>query len=93
MSNYARQFPNVKYLELLFTKEKSLFINCLKSLFSFDAKQDKRCYWPELIHFSTSVVYKQFESIYNASNLHLWLIENVHLKYASHSFNASPPIV
>jgi hypothetical protein len=78
--NYARQFPHVKYLELLFPKEKSLFINCLKSLFSFNTKQDKRCYWPQLIHFSTSVVYNQFESVYN-TNINLWLIQNTDLKY------------
>jgi hypothetical protein len=82
-------------LELLFPKEKSLFINCLKSLFSFDVKQDKRCYWSELIHFSTSVAYRQFESIYRGSNLHLWFIENTDLKYASHLFdvNLSRPIL
>ncbi len=91
LSNYASQFPHVKYLELLFPKEKSLFINCLKSLFSFDDKQDKRCYWSELIHFSTSVVYNQFESIYRENNLHLWLIQNTDLKYASYSFHVNVP--
>jgi hypothetical protein len=85
--NYARQFPPVKYLKLLFPKEKFLFINCLKNLFSFDTKQDKRCYWPQLIHFSTSVVYRQFESVYHNTNLHLWLIQNTDLKYVSYTFD------
>ncbi len=85
--NHARQFPHVKYLKLLFPNEKSLFINCLKSLFSFDTKQYKRCYWPKLIHFSTSVVYNQFESVYHNTNLHLWLIQNTDLKYVSYTFD------
>lgn len=90
LSNYARQFPHVKYLELLFPEEKSSFINCLKTLFSFNTIQDKRCYWPELIHFSTSVGFRQFESMYPHSNFHIWLIQNTDLKYVPYSFYANP---
>ncbi len=90
----ARQFPHVKYLEILFPEENSLFISCLKSLLSLDDKQEKRCYWPELISFYTKLVDEQFESIYHESKLCLWLIKNTDLKYVSYSFHVdhSPSI-
>jgi hypothetical protein len=87
ITTYARQFPNVKYLKLLLPEEKSLFINCLKHLFNLDDKQDKRCYWPQLINFSTCVVFEQWDLIYRSTNLHLWFIENTDLKYVPYSFH------
>jgi len=83
----ADQFPNVKYLKLLFPLDTTLYINCLKTMFSVDNSIEKKRYWPKLIHFSTSVVYNQFESVYHNTNLHLWLIQNTDLKYVSYTFD------
>ena len=89
ISNLARQFPNVKYLELLFPLEKSLFIACLKGLFSLDDKKETRCYWPKLINFCTCVSFQQFELIWDDNYLHLWFIRNTDLKYHSVVFYAN----
>jgi len=89
ISIIARQFPNVKYLELLFPLDKSLFVGCLKSLFSFGDKKETRNYWPELINFCTCVSFPQFEFIWDDNNLHLWFIRNTDLKYHSVVFYAN----
>lgn len=79
ISNYARQFPN----------DKISFINCFKHLFNYDDKQDKRYYWPKLIHFLTSATYMQLEQGYRFDTFHSWLIQNTDLKYASYSFKTT----
>jgi hypothetical protein len=78
----ANQFPNVKYLKLLFPLDTTLYINCLKTIFSVDNSiENKRCYWPKLIHFSTELVYPQLDYIWDNNQLYNWLIQNTDLKY------------
>ncbi|CAF5135818.1 unnamed protein product, partial [Rotaria sp. Silwood1] len=45
----AQQYPNVRYLQLLFPLEKSAFLHCFKTLFSYDDDTYEKFYfWPEL---------------------------------------------
>jgi len=82
----AHQFPNVKYLELLFPLDKSSFVCCFKTLFSMDDNSDKRCFWLELINFCTIYHYDQAPSFYGDGDFHIWLITNTDLKFHSIPF-------
>jgi hypothetical protein len=82
----AHQFPNVKYLELLFPSDKSSFVCCFKTLFSMDDNSDKRCFWLELINFCTIYDYDQETSISGDDGFHSWLINNTDLKFHSIPF-------
>ncbi|CAF3394730.1 unnamed protein product, partial [Rotaria sp. Silwood2] len=95
ISNFTRQFPHVKYVELLLPLEESLFVACLKNLFSFDNEKEIRCYWPQLISFSTCATFKQLQFISHHKNLHLWFIKNTDLKYYPLPFssNLSGPLL
>ncbi len=52
------QYPNVKYLELLFPLREERFLSCFKTLFNLDDHNDKRCYSNQLIHFRTKYTYE-----------------------------------
>ncbi len=38
------QFPNIKYLELLFPLKEETFLNCFKTVFNLDDTNEKRCF-------------------------------------------------
>jgi hypothetical protein len=66
----------------------NLYIACLKRLFHRgDDTEKKSCFWPELIHFSTGLVYHQLNSIWNDKKLFDWFIENTDLKYHKYPFH------
>ncbi|CAF1336954.1 unnamed protein product [Rotaria sp. Silwood1] len=85
----AQQYPNVRYLQLLFPLEKSAFLHCFKTLFSYDDDTYEKFYfWPELVSFRTIGDYEQFSASWLNFNAKNWLIENTDLKFRSLSFRA-----
>ncbi|CAF4987256.1 unnamed protein product, partial [Rotaria sp. Silwood1] len=90
ISSLAHQYPNVKYLELLFPLDNSLFLRCFQVLFSMDDSSDKKLrFWSGLINFSTKYVYGQSNGILSDGKFHQWLIDNTDLKYHTLIFYAN----
>ncbi|CAF3652660.1 unnamed protein product [Rotaria sp. Silwood1] len=90
ISSLAHQYPNVKYLQLLFPLDNSLFLRCFQVLFSMDDSSDKKLrFWSELINFSTKYVYGQSNGILSDGKFHQWLIDNTDLKYHTLIFYAN----
>jgi hypothetical protein len=86
----SHQFPNVKYLQLLFPLQKSSFNRCFQILFSgYDSIDKESRFWPHLVSFYTVHVYGQSNSIITDSILHHWLIKNTDLKYHKFLFYAN----
>ncbi len=83
------QYPNVKYLELLFPLEEKRFLCCFKTLFNLDNQN----YWNNLIHFRTMFTYEQVHGYFDEEQFHSWLISNTDLKFHSIPFivNVSHP--
>ncbi len=88
MISLAHQFPNVKYLELLFPLEESFFLRCFKTLFSLDENIGIRRFWPKLVYFRTPFTYFRSYWIYNHEKFQHWLIINTDYKFNSIPFNA-----
>ena len=87
ISILARQFPKVKYLELLLPLDKFSFMICLKSILTRDDNIEKKCcFWSELINFSTELVYEQTGSYWNGNKFYDWFIRNTDLKYHKSHF-------
>ncbi|CAF1186338.1 unnamed protein product [Rotaria sordida] len=86
ISILAHQFPNVKYLQLLFPLDRTLFVRCFQTLFSdYGTIYYKRSrYWCYLVNFCTTFDVIQLNQIINDSDLHRWLIENTDLKLVIH---------
>ncbi|CAF4481618.1 unnamed protein product, partial [Rotaria sp. Silwood2] len=88
ISILAHQFPNVKYLKLLFTLEKSLYIRCFQTLFGVDNNiNGNRCFWPQLIDFSTDF-YNESNIIMDDNDVKHWLIQNTDMKFYKSEFYA-----
>ncbi len=83
------QFPNVKYLELLFPFKEESYLNCFKTVFNLDDTNEKRCFWSKMINFRTKYTYQQILSIWNDEKLHHWLTSYTDLKYHSTPFYAN----
>ncbi|CAF1455040.1 unnamed protein product [Rotaria sordida] len=90
ISSLAYQYPNVKYLQLLFPLDHSSFRRYFQVLFSMDGSNDKKSrFWSGLINFSTKYVYGQANGIRSDGKFHQWLIENTDLKYHTLIFYAN----
>ncbi|CAF1217388.1 unnamed protein product [Rotaria sordida] len=88
ISILAHHFPNVTYLKLLFTFEKSLYIRCFQTLFSVDNNiNGNRCFWPQLINFSTDF-YNELNIIMDDNDVKHWLIQNTDMKFCKSQFYA-----
>ncbi|CAF1331286.1 unnamed protein product [Rotaria sordida] len=88
ISILAHQFPNVKYLKLLFIFEKSLYIRCFQTLFSVDNNiNGNRCFWAQLIKFSTDF-YNELNIIMDDNDVKHWLIQNTDMKFYKSEFYA-----
>ncbi|CAF3315704.1 unnamed protein product [Rotaria socialis] len=85
----AKQFPRVRYLELLFPLELLSYIPCFQTLFSITEKIEQRCFWSELIEFRTKIGYEQTSSIWCQHKLRYWLISNTDLKHWPNQFFTS----
>ncbi|CAF4672280.1 unnamed protein product, partial [Rotaria sp. Silwood2] len=87
ISNFAHQFPYVKYLELLFSSNENLFLECFQTLFSvYDYISTKRRFWPCLISFSTRFLYDGLDKKLTNLDIHYWLTRNTDLKFMKHQF-------
>jgi hypothetical protein len=83
----ARQFPNVRYLELALPLKRSVFRRCLIILFRETAeKRGQRLYWPDLVCFSTKYTYEQMDDTDFDSHMYMWLLQNTHLKLRPSEF-------
>ncbi len=87
LSILARQFPNVRYLQLALPLNPSVFRRCLIILFrETDEKRGQRLYWPDLVCFSTKYTYEQMADIHSDNHMYLWLLQNTHLKLRPSEF-------
>ncbi|CAF3164640.1 unnamed protein product [Rotaria sp. Silwood2] len=92
MLTLAYQFSRVKYLELLFSLNKSSFINCFNIVFNQDDNiKKKSCYWSELIFFSTKLFHVRTSIISNESQLYNSFIRYTNLKDPKHFFHPHCP--
>ncbi|CAF3975810.1 unnamed protein product [Rotaria sordida] len=87
ISNFAHQFPYVKYLELLFPPNENLFLECFQTLFSvYDYINAKRRFWSYLISFSTRFFYDGLDKNLTNLDIHYWLTRNTDLKFLKRQF-------
>ncbi|CAF3302282.1 unnamed protein product, partial [Rotaria sp. Silwood2] len=84
----ANQYPNVKYLKLLFPLEKTSNIRCFQTLFSVDDNiNGNRRFWPQLINFSTNFNHKS-NFIMDDNDVQHWLNQNTDMKFVKSRFYA-----
>ncbi|CAF3710208.1 unnamed protein product [Adineta steineri] len=84
--DFAHQFPNIKYLEMLFPLKKSSYISCLTKLFSRNNQIGNYNYFPKLNHFSTDLCFELFKKFNTSEELFDWCIQNTDLKYHPYTF-------
>ncbi len=85
ISILTHQYPNIKYLKLLIPLDQSVYIRCLKSVFSRDESLEKKnCCWSQLIYFTIEPNLKYL--FCDDMTFHDWLIENTDLKYHKYPF-------
>ncbi|UJR19834.1 hypothetical protein I4U23_022967 [Adineta vaga] len=78
--DFAYQFPNVQYFEILFPSDHISYNTCLKRLFD---RNEKISLLSKLFHFTTQISYVEFAS---KEKLFDWLIQNTYLKYHPYAF-------